>query len=222
MAGSKGQRLVFRPGMRVDVEGFDVPEPGPQQFVLRVLRSQISAGSEMNGLRALDRAGEGTRTSGYTTVGVVERAGPGVAGFREGDRVLAFGNHASHVLVDVSDRTEWRSFPDRLPDGVSDDQACFGTLGDVALHGVRRAQLQIDESVAVLGAGVVGQLTIQFARLSGAFPVIAVDLSAPRLALARRNGATNLVDASAQPAVQGVMEHTSGGTDWMSVIFRWD
>ena len=53
-------------------------------------------------------------------------------------------------------------------------------------------------SVAVLGAGVVGQLTIQFARLSGAFPIISVDLLASRLELARRNGATHLVDASAR------------------------
>jgi threonine dehydrogenase-like Zn-dependent dehydrogenase len=80
----------------------------------------------------------------------------------------------------------------------------------VALHGVRRAALQLDESVAVFGAGVVGQLTLQLARLSGAYPTVAVDLDPVRLGLARELGATHNVDASAQDAVQGVQEATGG------------
>lgn len=207
---TKGRRLVFRPGIEVDLEDIELPDPGPQQMLMRVTRSQISAGSEMNGVRALDRAGTGTRTTGYTTVGVVEQVGAGVTDFRPGDRVLAFGNHASHVLVDMADQTSWRSFPDRLPDGVTDAQACFSVLGDVAMHGVRRGTLQLDESVAVLGAGVVGQLTVQFVRVSGAHPIISIDLFAPRLELARSNGATHVVDASAGNAVEGVFAHTGG------------
>jgi threonine dehydrogenase-like Zn-dependent dehydrogenase len=137
-------------------------------------------------------------------------AGPGVEGFAPGDRVLAFGNHASHVLVDLGDRQAWRSAPDRLPDGVTDEQACFAVLGDVALHGVRRAGLQIDESVAVFGAGVVGQLTVQLARLSGAHPIVAVDLVGARLEAARESGATHAVDASREDAVAGVAGATGG------------
>jgi threonine dehydrogenase-like Zn-dependent dehydrogenase len=179
-------------------------------MVLRVTRSQISAGSEMNGLWALERAGSGERLSGYTTVGVVESVGEGVTSFEPGDRVLAFGNHASHVLVDMADPNEWRAFPDKLPDGVTDSQACFAVLGDVAMHGVRRGTLQIDESVAVFGAGVVGQLTLQFARISGAYPIISVDLVASRLEMARSNGASHVVDASRGDGVKGVFEHTGG------------
>jgi L-iditol 2-dehydrogenase len=210
MVTTKGRRLVFRPGIQVELEDFSVPDPGPHQMVVRVTRSQISAGSEMNGVRALERAGTGERRSGYTTVGVVEAVGPGVTDFKPGDRALAFGNHASHVLVDMSDPNEWRAFPDHLPDSVTDSQACFSVLGDVALHGVRRGTLQIDESVAVFGAGVVGQLTVQFARISGAHPIVSVDLVEARLEMARSNGATHLVDASAGDAVRGVFEHTGG------------
>jgi threonine dehydrogenase-like Zn-dependent dehydrogenase len=206
----RGQRLIFRPGFRVDLEDFEVPEPGPGQVLLRVTRSQVSAGSELNGLRALDKAGEGARPSGYTTVGRVAAVGPGVTGFREGDRMLAFGHHASHFLVDLSERLGWRAYPDLIPDGVSDVQACLAVLGDVAMHGVRRATLQIDESVAIFGAGVVGQLTVQFVRLSGAHPIISVDLVAARLETARAGGATHTVDASATDAVQGVFEITGG------------
>ncbi len=208
----EGQRLIFRSGFRVDVESFEVPPTGPGQVLLRVSRSQVSAGSELNGLRALDRAGAEApgRPGGYTTAGRVLATGPGVRGFEEGDRMLAFGNHASHVLVDLNDSQEWRSHPDRIPDGVSDEQACFAVLGDVALHGVRRAGLQIDESVAVFGAGVVGQLTLQFVRLSGAYPIVSVDLVAARLEVARASGATDAVDASQGDAVAGVFGATGG------------
>jgi threonine dehydrogenase-like Zn-dependent dehydrogenase len=208
----EGQRLIFRSGFRVDVEPFEVPVPGPGQVLLRVSRSQVSAGSELNGLRALDRAGAEApgRPGGYTTAGRVLATGPGVRGFEEGDRMLAFGNHASHVLVDLNDPLEWRAHPDRIPDGVSDEQACFAVLGDVALHGVRRAGLQIDESVAVFGAGVVGQLTLQFVRLSGAHPIVSVDLVAARLEVARASGATHAVDAARGDAVAGVFAATGG------------
>jgi L-iditol 2-dehydrogenase len=206
----KGRHLVFRPGIEVALEDFTVPDPGPHQMVLRVTRSQISAGSEMNGVRSLEKAGTGERRSGYTTVGVVEAVGPGVTAFKPGDRALAFGNHASHVLVDMEDPNEWRSYPDHLPDGVTDSQACFSVLGDVALHGVRRGTLQIDESVAIFGAGVVGQLTVQFARINGAHPIIAVDLVQSRLNMARANGASHTVNAKEEDGVQGVFRHTGG------------
>ena len=210
LSGARGRRLIARPELRVDVEEFEIPEPGPGQMLVRVKRSQISAGSELNGLRLLDEVGHGERGLGYTLVGVVERVGPAVTGFRPGDRVLAFGEHASHYVADLNDRTSWRSYPDRLPEGITDEQACFGTLGDVALHSVRRAALQIDESVVVLGAGVVGQLVIQFCRLSGAYPIIAVDLVPARLELARELGASQVIDASAADVPAGVMALTGG------------
>ena len=150
----RGQRLIYRPGLRVDLEDFEVPAPGPGQLLLAVTRSQVSAGSEVNALRAIDAAGDDRpgsgapgsgapgRQMGYTTVGRVLAVGPGGEGFREGDRVLAFGNHASHVLADLNPPEVWRSVPDRLPQGVTDEQACFAVLGDVALHGVRRAAVR--------------------------------------------------------------------------------
>ena len=93
---------------------------------------------------------------------------------------------------------------------MSDEEAGFVVLGDVALHGVRRAALQIDESVAVFGCGIVGQLTIQLARVAGAHPIVAVDLFASRLDKARQSGATHLVNASATDPVRAIREITGG------------
>jgi threonine dehydrogenase-like Zn-dependent dehydrogenase len=98
----------------------------------------------------------------------------------------------------------------RLDDSVSDAAAGFCVLGDVSLHGVRRAQLQIDEAVAVIGCGIVGQLTIQLARISGAYPIIAIDLYDSRLELAKLSGATHVINSSTTDPVQAVKEITGG------------
>ena len=71
--------------------------------------------------------------------------------------------------------------------------------------------MQIDESVAVFGVGVVGQLVIALARLAGAFPIIAVDLVEERLRLARQSGATHVVNARAENPAAAVREVAAGG-----------
>ena len=122
----------------------------------------------------------------------------------------------------MADPNEWRAFPDKLPDGVTDSQACFSVLGDVAMHGVRRGTLQLDELVAVFGAGVVGQLTLQFARISGAYPIISVDLVESRLELARSNGASHTVDASKEDELRGCSGTPAGGArKRFSIARRW-
>ena len=78
------------------------------------------------------------------------------------DRVLAFGNHGSHWLTGQEGLSELRASMQPIEHdaaALSDEQATFAVLGDVALLGIRRAELQIDESVAIFGQGVVGQLT---------------------------------------------------------------
>src|SRR5262245_63624359 len=128
---TKGQRLWVAGG-KAELVDYEWPDPGPGQMLVKITRSQISAGSEINQLRATREGREGGPI-GYTTVGHVERIGEGVEGFRPGDRILAFGNHASHCLVDLNETSQWRSYPDPIPEPVTDEQACFAVLGDVAL-----------------------------------------------------------------------------------------
>ena len=201
------------------IESFEVPEPGPGQVLVRVNRSQVSAGSEKSGLMRDETSPDYGGNMGYTTVGRVSAAGPGMEDYKPGDRVLAFGNHGSHWLtgqpIDMSARPPSHIRPSiqRIEHDITDEQAAFSRLGDVAMHGVRRAELQIDESVAVFGQGVIGQLVTAFCRLSGAYPVIAVDMDADRLALAKKGGATHTVDASKEDAVEAVQSITKGGSE---------
>ena len=112
----RGQRLLLGGG-RVQLADHEWADPGPNQLLVRVTRSQVSAGSEINAFRTGSALDPTPRPTGYTTAGRVERVGPGVEGFQPGDRVLAYGNHASHCLVDMSDPNEWRSYPQVIPDG---------------------------------------------------------------------------------------------------------
>jgi threonine dehydrogenase-like Zn-dependent dehydrogenase len=205
---NSGQRLLLGSGS-VTVADFEWPNPGPNQVLVRVTRSQVSAGSEINAFRTGSADNPTARPIGYTTVGRVERVGEGVEDFCPGDRVLAYGNHASYCLIDLAE-PGWQSHPLHIPDDVTDEQACFAVLGDVALHGVRRANLQIDESVAVFGAGVVGQLTLQFARLSGAHPIVVVDMIDSRLERARDNGATHTANVARENGPAAIRAATGG------------
>jgi S-(hydroxymethyl)glutathione dehydrogenase/alcohol dehydrogenase len=80
---------------------------------------------------------------------------------------------------------------------------------------VNSARVEPGASVAVIGCGGVGLAAVQGARLAGAAPIIAVDRVAPKLALARANGATETVDAAAGDPVAAVRELTDGrGADY--------
>jgi threonine dehydrogenase-like Zn-dependent dehydrogenase len=209
----RGRRLLFGPGLHVEVEKIEVPDPGPHEVLVQVTRTQVSAGSEMNFIRH-GAAGYGLPAGspervpiGYMAVGRVAALGAGVEDYTTGERVLSGGTHGSHWLVDLDNPN---AYLEKVPDGVSDEAAGFAVLGDVALHGVRRAALQIDESVAVFGMGMVGQLTLQLARLSGGYPLIAVDIADARLEKARLSGATHVVNAARDDPARAIREITGG------------
>ncbi|MFI5329515.1 MAG: bi-domain-containing oxidoreductase [Desulfobaccales bacterium] len=122
---------------------------------------------------------------GYSAAGVVEEVGPGVIGFKPGDRVaLAGAGFASHAEV------LW--VPENLcvpiPPNVDFEAAAFAMLGAIALHGVRLAGLTLGETAVVIGLGLLGLLSVQLLAAQGC-RVIGVDLDRRRGELARALGA---------------------------------
>ncbi|WP_321873905.1 2,3-butanediol dehydrogenase [Burkholderia ubonensis] len=83
----------------------------------------------------------------------------------------------------------------RLPDAVSFEQAAVMEPAAVALHALRRGGLRLGDACAVVGLGPVGLLLVRLAKLQGATTIVAIDVSAERLAAARRLGATHALDA---------------------------
>jgi NADPH:quinone reductase-like Zn-dependent oxidoreductase len=101
---------------------------------------------------------------GYSCAGRVEQAGVAATEFAPGDRVACvgqgFASHAEFVSIPVN-------LACRIPDGVSDEEAAFGMLGVIALHGIRSAGLTFGSRVVVMGLGLLGLLTIQMLRAYG-------------------------------------------------------
>lgn len=121
---------------------------------------------------------------GYSGAGIVAEIHGSVSDIRIGDRVAYGGEGTGHAESIVTGR----HLVAKMPDGVSFDHAAFATLGAIALNAIRTAELGVGDRVAVIGLGLVGQLTAQLARVQGA-QVIAIDLRPARARLAVESGA---------------------------------
>jgi L-iditol 2-dehydrogenase len=97
----------------------------------------------------------------------------------------------------------------RLPAGVSDQAGALVNQGALAVHAVRRTGLDPGAAVAVFGPGLLGLLTLQIARASGAGRVLVVGRG-PRLELAGELGADDLVDYTRGDPGEAVRELTGG------------
>lgn len=128
------------------------------------------------------------RALGYSCAGRVLEVGPDIQGFALGDCVACGGGSAVHAEV--------VSVPQNLcvqvPQGLSLDRAAFATLGAIALQGLRQAEVTVGEAVAVIGLGLIGQLTIQLAKAAGC-QVVGIDLRLACLEKAQELGADCVV-----------------------------
>jgi polar amino acid transport system substrate-binding protein len=139
----------------------------------------------MNTLTAVQTKLNAANALGYSAAGVVIGAGDDAGDFRAGDRVACAGaGFASHAEV----LSVPKNLCVRVPDGVDFESAAFGTLGAIALQGVRLAELTLGESVVVIGLGLLGQLTVQLLKANGC-RVFGIDLDPAKIELARTLGA---------------------------------
>ncbi len=123
---------------------------------------------------------------GYSSAGTVIAIGEGVTGFNVCDRVACAGaGHAVHAEVVCVPRLLVARIPSA---SVSFDEAAFTTLGAVALHGVRNAEAKLGDIIAVIGLGLLGQLTVQILKAAGC-SVLGMDISRERAELTLSSGA---------------------------------
>jgi len=124
------------------------------------------------------------KSIGYSCAGRVVAVGEGVAAFAPGDLVACAGagiaNHAELVLVPTN-------LVARVPVGCGLKAAAAVAIGAIALQGVRRADLRLGEQAAVIGLGLLGQLTAQILRAAGC-RTLGIDVDPSRVELARATG----------------------------------
>ncbi|MER6138615.1 bi-domain-containing oxidoreductase [Streptomyces sparsogenes] len=143
---------------------------------------------------------------GYSLCGVVEQVGAGVDDVAVGDLVACAGNeHALHAELNWVPKHLYA----RVPDGLAPRHAAFGTVGSIALQGVRQGEPRLGEVSLVIGLGLIGQLVVQLLAASGV-RVVGVDPDPVRCGLAERLGAVACGDPSSAAVEATVAELTDG------------
>src|SRR5215213_5935504 len=133
---------------------------------------------------------------GYSAAGIVAAVADDVMEFQVGDRVACAGvGYASHAEV----LSVPKNLCVHLPEGVNFESGAYGTLGAIALQGVRLAEPTLGESVVVIGLGLVGQLTVQLLKANGC-RVFGLDLDQSRVSLALELGADKAIISNDEAA----------------------
>jgi S-(hydroxymethyl)glutathione dehydrogenase/alcohol dehydrogenase len=130
----------------------------------------------------------------------------------KGAPVNQFANLSSYAEAMLVHESGLVKVRDDMPLDRAALVGCGVTTGVGAV--LNTARVEAGSTVAVFGAGGVGLATIQGARIAGARMIIAVDVFAGKLGLARELGATHTVDASAGDPVKAIRELTGGGVEY--------
>lgn len=229
--------LVLEKYKHLEIQERPVPECGPNDVVIRVKACAI-CGSDVRGFDGSSGRRIPPIVMGHEAAGEVTDVGETVARFKPGDRVtfdstIYCGKCSfcragqmnlcdNRVVLGVSCEdyrrdgafAEYVAVPEHivypLPDELSFQHASLVEPVSVALHAVSRASIRLNDSAVVIGAGTIGLLAIQALRLSGCGRVVAVDINDGRLRLAQQLGATHIIDAAHEPAVEVLLSITEG------------
>ena len=194
----QGRRLSFSAAGQIEVAEFELGAVGQDQILVQNAYTAVSVGTEIfNYLHGGEpgQAARFPRATGYCNAGTVVEVGSKVTDVEVGDRIAGQGNHASHAVLDSYYR---------VPEGVDLQAAAFLVMGAIALHGLRKAGIELGTATVVLGLGIVGQLALSLAQLSGAMPAVGLDLDEQRLQRARARGADGVAHSGEVDAVEWV------------------
>ncbi|MFF6805969.1 Gfo/Idh/MocA family oxidoreductase [Streptomyces sp. NPDC012616] len=143
---------------------------------------------------------------GYSLCGVVEQVGAGIDDVKVGDLVACAGNeHALHAELNWVPKNLYAP----VPDGLAPRHAAFGTVGSIAMQGVRQGESRLGEVALVIGLGLIGQLVVQLLAASGV-RVVGADPDPVRCELAERLGAAACGDPGSAAVENAVAELTDG------------
>ncbi|MFN3652760.1 MAG: zinc-binding dehydrogenase [Armatimonadota bacterium] len=197
----------------------EVPEPGAGQVLLRTEASLVSAGTELAIFTGIHQGltnpdvdwPKYPQGMGYMAVARVEQVGPGVEGFRRGDRLLTSTGHTSHRLLDLSTRLGGHLWP--LPDDVPAHRLVLARMGKTAITAVCQAGVTVAQSVVVVGLGIIGQMTLRLFVAAGAYPVVGIDPVRLRREAALRGGAVGAIDPASEEPSEALQRLLPGGAD---------
>jgi L-iditol 2-dehydrogenase len=225
------------------LEVVELPRPEAHEGELRIrIHACGICGSDVHGYDGSTGRRLPPIVMGHEAAGVVESVGAGVMGFAAGNRVtfdstvycgscfyckrgevnLCDNREVVGVSTPLFKRmgafAEYVTVPARvaysLPDGMPFAHAALIEAVSEAVHAVGLTPIALGDDVLVVGAGMIGLLTLQAARLAGAGRVFVMDVDETRLELARQLGATATFDTggeeAARQSVAEIVEMTHG------------
>lgn len=143
---------------------------------------------------------------GYSSAGTVISVSEDITGIKVGDRVACAGagyaNHADVAFVP-------KNLCVKVPDNVDLKNACFTTVGSIAMQGVRNADLRVGENVVVVGLGLIGLITVQILKASGC-RVFGIDLDEAKVKLAKELGADIALSRNTPNIEESVRQFSRG------------
>ncbi|MCJ8329690.1 MAG: alcohol dehydrogenase catalytic domain-containing protein, partial [Lentisphaeria bacterium] len=158
-----GRAIVFTDKLKAEIQTIDLADPGPGEFITRTLVSLISTGTECICFRAESDPGSHWDSwvkhpfnPGYSNVGEVIAVGEGVDQVELGQRIFTSRPHHEFHCHSVS-----AGDYNMIPDAISNEEATWAKLATISQTGVRRAEVELGDSVVVVGLGPLGLLITQ-------------------------------------------------------------
>jgi len=180
----KNYQVVFTERSQVALQECPMPQPQAGEFLAQTTVSQISIGTELTYLQGNVESGSSwekdiifPRLPGYNNVARIVAVGAGVDPSLIGKRIQSGQKHVKYFTMKESDFEQYRL----IPDGVTDEEAVFATMGCIVMASIRMAQVRPGDVCVIYGAGIIGQMAARLAYTAGAGKVFVTDVSDLRL-----------------------------------------
>ncbi len=233
--------LLLSEYKKLELVEMDVPTPRADEVLIRIHACGI-CGSDVHGYDGSTGRRIPPIVMGHEAAGVIESVGNTVNDFRVGDRVTFDSTvycgkcfYCQRGMINLCDArevigvstpsfrrmgafAEYVTVParilHRLPEAMPFEDAAMIEAVSVAVHAVSLTPIQANDNAVIVGAGMIGLLTMQATLNAGAKVAIVVDIDDSRLALARELGATHTINSSNIDVQKRILELTNGrGTD---------
>ena len=225
------RKIIIDKPFNVEIKDVPIPVPKPGEILIKTELSGISSGTEMMLYRGtfpnftLKKWPQWTDypvCPGYELVGTVVEVctdskeqeynkqldslqpksaviKTDASEFKVGDKVLCLGEHSEYACLPSE-------FVAKIPEGVSSQEATLGALATTAMHAIHRAEIEYGDTVAIIGVGILGYLTMQHAKLAGTRKVIAIDKDDSRLEIAEKCGADLIINPDKECPTEKILE----------------
>jgi 2-desacetyl-2-hydroxyethyl bacteriochlorophyllide A dehydrogenase len=204
------KRIVFRDKGDVRLEEFTVDAVDGNKVLFQTEYSLVSTGTETIALNSDFSPGtlwddwvKYPFYPGYACVGVVEEVGPQAQGVVKGTRAALRYQHGSVHTPPAADLLP-------IPEGVDPRAAAWFALAKITSMGARAAHYRLGDSVCIVGAGPIGQMSARWAHACGVEHIVVCDRAAPRLSIALQGGATHVFDKPAHEVKEDLKRACDG------------